>query len=165
MRTFVITKVTLVGLIFLVFATFSRITLQTGFFRRRWLLPLSALTVRRNSVPSGDDLGFFPKQSAQPLTTLCPSANPPLHYRQIAKADPTTLLGPVVGGSMQSQIEAKLANMDFQSLELMTTMPSSPATRTLNTSANPNRQSLDIDSTSSFLSYLQIPDTVATLAQ
>jgi len=90
--------------------------------------------------------------------------------QQMARADPmTALLSPAVGGSMQSQMEAKLANMSLKSPGLKSNMPSSPSTRNFTNTTNPNRQSLAFDSTSSFLS----PDTTnganhdaaATLAQ
>ena len=71
----------------------------------------------------------------------------------------TALLSPAVGGSMQSQMEAKLASMNLKSPGLKSTMPGSPSARTFNTSANPNRQSLVFDSSSSFLS----PDTANTV--
>jgi hypothetical protein len=50
---------------------------------------------------------------------------------------------------MQSQIEA---SQNLKSSGLNSTTPSSPSTRTFKTSANPNRQSLASDSSSSFLS-------------
>ncbi|KAH8987214.1 hypothetical protein EDB86DRAFT_3245840 [Lactarius hatsudake] len=47
--------------------------------------------------------------------------------QQMARADPmTALLSPAVGGSMQSQMEAKLASMNLKSLRLQFTMPGSP---------------------------------------
>ncbi|KAH9031224.1 hypothetical protein EDB85DRAFT_2146239 [Lactarius pseudohatsudake] len=63
-------------------------------------------------------------------------------YDIMLKADPTALLSPAVGGSMQ--IEAKLPNMNLKSLGFISTMPGSPATRTFKTSTNPNCQSLAI---------------------
>jgi hypothetical protein len=84
----------------------------------------------------------------------------------------TALLSPAVGGSMQSQMEAKLASMNLKSPGLKSNMPSSPSTRNFSNTANPNRQSLAFDSTpSSFLSpdtsnALGNPsDAAATLAQ
>jgi len=83
----------------------------------------------------------------------------------------TALLSPAVGGSMQSQMEAKLASMSLKSPGLKSNMPSSPSTRNFTSTANPNRQSLAFDSTSSFLSPdtangLSISsDAAATLAQ
>ncbi|KAI9450238.1 hypothetical protein BJY52DRAFT_1428160 [Lactarius psammicola] len=69
--------------------------------------------------------------------------------QQIAIANPmTTLLSPALGGSVQSQMEAMLSNMSGP-----------PFACTFNTSANPNRQSLAFDLTSSFLS----PDTANTV--
>jgi hypothetical protein len=81
--------------------------------------------------------------------------------QQMARADPmTALLSPAVGGSMQSQMEAKLASMSLKSPGLKSNMPSSPSTRNFSNTTNPNRQSLAFDSTpSSFLS----PDTSNTL--
>ncbi|KAI9507782.1 hypothetical protein F5148DRAFT_956481, partial [Russula earlei] len=91
--------------------------------------------------------------------------------QQMARADPmTALLSPAVGGSMQSQMEAKLATMSLKSPGLKSTMPSSPSTRNFSTT-NPNRQSLAFDPTSSFLSpdtangVTNPSDAAATLAQ
>jgi hypothetical protein len=91
--------------------------------------------------------------------------------QQMARADPmTALLSPAVGGSMQSQMEAKLASMNLKSPGLKSTMPGSPSARTFNTSAT-NRQSLAFDSSSSFLSpdaanaLGNSSDAAATLAQ
>ena len=91
--------------------------------------------------------------------------------QQMARADPmTALLSPAVGGSMQSQMEAKLASMNLKSPGLKSNMPSSPSARTFNTSAT-NRQSLAFDSSSSFLSpdaantVGNPSDAAATLAQ
>ncbi|KAI9436707.1 hypothetical protein H4582DRAFT_2099758 [Lactarius indigo] len=79
--------------------------------------------------------------------------------QQTARADPMTAhLSPAVGGSMQSQMEAKLATMNHKSPGLKSTMPGSPSARTCNTGAT-NRQSLVFDSSSSFLS----PDTANTV--
>ncbi|KAH8987229.1 hypothetical protein EDB86DRAFT_3245845 [Lactarius hatsudake] len=79
--------------------------------------------------------------------------------QQMARADPmTALLSPAVGGSMQSQMEAKLASMNLKSPGLKSTMPGSPSACTFNASAT-NRQSLAFDSSSSFLS----PDTANTV--
>ena len=90
---------------------------------------------------------------------------------QMVRADPiTALLSPSVEGSMQSQMEAKHASMNLKSPRLKSNMPSSPSTRTFNTSAT-NRQSPAFDSSSSFLSpdsanYVGNPsDAAATLAQ
>ncbi|KAH9171644.1 hypothetical protein EDB89DRAFT_2229840 [Lactarius sanguifluus] len=91
--------------------------------------------------------------------------------QQMARADPMIAhLSPAVGGSMQSQMEAKLASMNLKSPGLKSTMPGSPSARTFNTSAT-NRQSLPFDSSSSFLSpdaanTVDNPsDAAATLAQ
>jgi SAM domain (Sterile alpha motif) len=92
--------------------------------------------------------------------------------QQMARADPmTALLSPAVGGSMQSQMEAKLASMSLKSPGLKSTMPSSPSARNFGSSANPNRQSLAFESPSSFLSpdttngVSNSSDAAATLAQ
>ena len=92
--------------------------------------------------------------------------------QQMARADPmTALLSPAVGGSMQSQMEAKLASMNLKSPGLKSTMPGSPSTRNFSGTANPNRQSLAFDTTSSFLSpdtangISNASDAAATLAQ
>jgi hypothetical protein len=93
--------------------------------------------------------------------------------QQMARADPmTALLSPAIGGSMQNQMEAKLASMNLKSPGLKSNMPSSPSTRNFSGTTNPNRQSLAFDSTpSSFLSpdtsnALGNPsDAAATLAQ
>ena len=82
----------------------------------------------------------------------------------------TALLSPAVGGSMQCQMEAKLASMNLKSPGLKSNMPSSPSARTFNTNAT-NRQSLALDSTSSSLSPDSAnsvgnpSDAAATLAQ
>ncbi|KAH9012276.1 hypothetical protein EDB85DRAFT_2281309 [Lactarius pseudohatsudake] len=71
--------------------------------------------------------------------------------QQMVRADPmTVLLSPAVGGSMQSQMEAKLCKYESQIARTLT--------RTFNTSAT-NRQSLAFDTSSSFLS----PDTANTV--
>ncbi|KAI0718203.1 hypothetical protein C8T65DRAFT_804192 [Cerioporus squamosus] len=50
--------------------------------------------------------------------------------QQMARSDPmTALLSPAVGGSMQSQMEAKLASMSLKSPGLKSNLPSSPTTR------------------------------------
>jgi hypothetical protein len=72
--------------------------------------------------------------------------------QQVARADPmTALLSQAVGGSMQSQVEAKLVSMNLKSPVLKSSMPSSTSARTFNTSAT-NRQWLAFNSSSSFLS-------------
>ncbi|KAF9221537.1 hypothetical protein BS17DRAFT_251774 [Gyrodon lividus] len=74
--------------------------------------------------------------------------------QQMARSDPmTALLSPAVGGSMQSQMEAKLAQLTLKSPSLKSPMPSSPRVF-----SSQNRQSLALDTTSSgFLS----PDSAA----
>lgn len=86
--------------------------------------------------------------------------------QQMARSDPmTALLSPAMGGSMQSQMEAKLASI--KSPGLKSGLPSSPTTR--NFSAG-NRQSLALDNSSNFLSPESAAnpggqDAAATLAQ
>ncbi|KAF9005535.1 hypothetical protein BDQ17DRAFT_353668 [Cyathus striatus] len=85
--------------------------------------------------------------------------------QQMARSDPmTALLSPAMGGSMQSQMEAKLATL--KSPGLKSGLPASPTTR--NFSAN--RQSLALDNSSNFLSPDSAAnasggDAAATLAQ
>ncbi|KAF8442806.1 hypothetical protein L210DRAFT_866122 [Boletus edulis BED1] len=87
--------------------------------------------------------------------------------QQMARSDPmTALLSPAVGGSMQSQMEAKLAQMTIKSPSLKSPMPSSPRVF----SGSQNRQSLALDSSSGFLSPDSAAlgssnDAAATLAQ
>lgn len=94
--------------------------------------------------------------------------------QQMARSDPmTALLSPAVGGSMQAQMEAKLASMALKSPGLKSNMPSSPSARSFPTGAAPptpgGRQSLAFDSSSSFLSpdsaAVAGGDAAATLAQ
>lgn len=86
--------------------------------------------------------------------------------QQMARSDPmTALLSPAVGGSMQSQMEAKLAQMTLKSPSLKSPIPSSPRMF----SGSQNRQSLALES-SSFLSPDSAVlgsnhDAAATLAQ
>ncbi|KAH8994164.1 hypothetical protein EDB86DRAFT_2829980 [Lactarius hatsudake] len=113
--------------------------------------------------PSDNDSRFSPKQSAQPLFTVFYNILQIRFFitalQQMARADPmTALLSPAVRGSMQSQMEAKLASMNLKSPGLKSTMPGSPSARTFNTSAT-NRPSPAFDSSSSFLS----PDTANTV--
>ncbi|KAF7799430.1 hypothetical protein EIP86_010665 [Pleurotus ostreatoroseus] len=57
--------------------------------------------------------------------------------QQMARADPmTALLSPAVGGSMQSQMEAKLASMNLKSPGLKSNLPASPTTRNFSGSMN-----------------------------
>ncbi|KAI6042659.1 hypothetical protein EDC04DRAFT_908942 [Pisolithus marmoratus] len=88
--------------------------------------------------------------------------------QQMARSDPVTaLLSPAVGGSMQSQMEAKLAQMTLKSPSLKPPLPASPRVF----SGSQNRQSLALDTTSSgFLSPDSAAlgtnhDAAATLAQ
>ncbi|KAF5362851.1 hypothetical protein D9758_007063 [Tetrapyrgos nigripes] len=79
--------------------------------------------------------------------------------QQMARSDPmTALLSPAMG-SMQSQMEAKLATL--KSPGLKSNLPSSPTTRNFSGSGGPgNRASLALDSTTNFLS----PDSAANLS-
>lgn len=87
--------------------------------------------------------------------------------QQMARSDPmTALLSPAMG-SMQSQMEAKLASLSLKSPGLKSNMPASPTTRSFGAG---NRQSLVIDSPpSNFLSpdsaAAASNDAAATLAQ
>ncbi|KAJ6550666.1 hypothetical protein DFH09DRAFT_1281291 [Mycena vulgaris] len=87
--------------------------------------------------------------------------------QQMARSDPmTALLSPAVGGSMQSQMEAKLAGL--KSPGLKSGLPASPTARNFNqsTPAN-NRQSL-IETPNSYLSpesAVMGQDAATTLAQ
>ncbi|PAV16796.1 hypothetical protein PNOK_0686000 [Pyrrhoderma noxium] len=84
--------------------------------------------------------------------------------QQMARADPmTALLSPNAGGSMQSQMEAKLAQMGLKSPGLKSNMPSSPSARNFSGNIPGNRQSLAVESQSS--SFLSPGSAVATLAQ
>ncbi|KAJ3869078.1 hypothetical protein EV359DRAFT_30823 [Lentinula novae-zelandiae] len=88
--------------------------------------------------------------------------------QQMARSDPmTALLSPAMGGSMQSQMEAKLATL--KSPGLKSGLPASPTARNFSSSAGPgNRQSLALDNSSNFLSpdSAALPsDPAATLAQ
>ncbi|KAJ7904814.1 hypothetical protein B0H13DRAFT_2024702 [Mycena leptocephala] len=89
--------------------------------------------------------------------------------QQMARSDPmTALLSPAVGGSMQSQMEAKLASL--KSPGLKSGLPASPTARNFTQPGAPagNRQSL-IDTPNSYLSpeaaMGQSPDAASTLAQ
>ncbi|CCM00995.1 uncharacterized protein FIBRA_03043 [Fibroporia radiculosa] len=70
--------------------------------------------------------------------------------QQMARSDPmTALLSPAVGGSMQSQMEAKLATLSLKSPALKQGLPASPTARNF----SGNRPSLGLDSPiSGFLS-------------
>ncbi|KAF7288364.1 SAM domain-containing protein [Mycena chlorophos] len=86
--------------------------------------------------------------------------------QQMARSDPmTALLSPAVGGSMQQQMEAKLASL--KSPGLKSGLPASPTARNFNTPGN--RQSL-IETPNNYLSpdsasLGQSPDAASTLAQ
>ncbi|KAL1743680.1 hypothetical protein HDZ31DRAFT_40414 [Schizophyllum fasciatum] len=82
--------------------------------------------------------------------------------QQMARSDPmSALLSPAMG-SMQSQMEAKLASMNMKSPGLKSGFPSSPTARSFNTGPSGggggNRQSIVLEPGSSFLS----PDTANT---
>ncbi|KAJ7644474.1 hypothetical protein FB45DRAFT_736333 [Roridomyces roridus] len=87
--------------------------------------------------------------------------------QQMARSDPmTALLSPAVGGSMSSQMDARLASL--KSPGLNPALPASPTTRNFNQAAPPtNRQSL-IDPPMSYLSPESAAvgqDAASTLAQ
>lgn len=74
--------------------------------------------------------------------------------QQMARSDPmTALLSPAMGGSMQNQMESKLAQM--KSPGLKSGLPASPTAR--NFSGAGNRQSLALDANANYLS----PDSAA----
>jgi len=78
--------------------------------------------------------------------------------QQMARSDPmTALLSPAMGGSMQNQMEAKLAQLNLKSPGLKSTMPSSPSARNFNISGNRQSLTLDAVSNNNFLS----PDAAA----
>ncbi|KAH9172677.1 hypothetical protein EDB89DRAFT_1905988 [Lactarius sanguifluus] len=103
-------------------ATFQTpcIVLQIGVPRKRWVLPLSTSILRRNSVPSSNVLSEAERTAAL-YSLLQHSTQVQIRFfitvlQQMARADPmTALLSPAVGGSMQSQMEAKLASMNLKS--------------------------------------------------
>jgi len=139
-------------------------------------LPLS--TVNFFAIPAGFKVLSEAERTAALYSLLQNSTQVQIRFfitvlQQMARADPmTALLSPAIGGSMQSQMEAKLASMNLKSPGLKSNMPSSPSARNFSSTTNPNRQSLAFDSTpSSFLSpdtsnNLGNPsDAAATLAQ
>lgn len=76
--------------------------------------------------------------------------------QQMARSDPmTALLSPAMGGSMQSQMDAKLASINLKSPGIKSGLPTSPTTRNFNPG---NRSSLALDNSSNFLS----PDLAMT---
>ncbi|KAL1677244.1 hypothetical protein EV122DRAFT_266141 [Schizophyllum commune] len=81
--------------------------------------------------------------------------------QQMARSDPmSALLSPAMG-SMQSQMEAKLASMNLKSPGLKSTFPSSPTARSFNTGPSGgagNRQSVVLEHGANFLS----PDAANT---
>ncbi|KAK7689885.1 hypothetical protein QCA50_006524 [Cerrena zonata] len=77
--------------------------------------------------------------------------------QQMARADPmTALLSPAVGGSMQSQMEAKLASMSLKSPGLKPTLPGSPTARNFSS----GRASMGLDGMGAYLS----PDSANNLS-
>ncbi|KAH9066116.1 hypothetical protein EDB83DRAFT_737518 [Lactarius deliciosus] len=128
---------------------------------------LSTSILRRSSVSSSHSPRFSPKQSAQPLFTsfkiFYSSTDPLLHHRPatMARADPmTALLTPTaVWGAMQSQMEAKLANMNLKSPGLKSTIPGFPSPAR---SAPAPRTASRLSSTPLPLSSLS-PDTANTV--
>jgi hypothetical protein len=140
-------------------------------------LHLQLSTVNSSATPTGFKVLSEAERTAALYSLLQNSTQVQIRFfitvlQQMARADPmTALLSPAVGGSMQSQMEAKLASMNLKSPGLKSNMPTSPSTRNFSNTANPNRQSLAFDSTpSSFLSpdanALGNPsDAAATLAQ
>lgn len=89
--------------------------------------------------------------------------------QQMARSDPmTALLSPSMGGSMQSQMEVKLASMKTPGIK--SGLPASPTARNFSGSTGAgNRQSVALDGTGGYLSpdsaSLQKDDPAATLAQ
>ncbi|EKM49767.1 uncharacterized protein PHACADRAFT_265434 [Phanerochaete carnosa HHB-10118-sp] len=81
--------------------------------------------------------------------------------QQMARADPmTALLSPAVGGSMQSQMEAKLVQMNLKSPGLKSNLPASPTARNFSNSMSSNFLSPDSASLAAGGN-----DPAATLAQ
>lgn len=75
--------------------------------------------------------------------------------QQMARADPmTALLSPAAGGSMQSQMEAKLASMNLKSPNLKSGLPASPTARNFSTGSR------ELSGLSSYLS----PDSANNLS-
>jgi hypothetical protein len=96
---------------------------------------VAASLLRRNPVPSSN-VSLYHLHLILMLTSL--------------RADPmTALLSPAFGGSMQSQMEAKLASMNFKSPGLKSNMPCSSSARTFNTSADSSPSFLSPDSANS----------------
>lgn len=78
----------------------------------------------------------------------------------MARSDPmTALLSPAVGGSMQSQMEAKLASMSLKSPGLKSNLPASPTARNFSGSAIGGSSFLSPESANN------AGDAAATLAQ
>ena len=91
-------------------------------------------------------------RSQQSFATSFSSSHMFLHHRPAM----TALLSPAVPGSMQNQMEAKLASVNLKSPGVKFTIPGPPSARTFHRSANPNRQWLAFNLSSSFLS----PDAI-----
>ncbi|KAN0130639.1 hypothetical protein V8E53_011532 [Lactarius tabidus] len=125
------------------------------FFAR--LTPICFFPADEEMAAASLDVNFKEELSAmQPLKVLSEAERTATLYMQIrffitvlqqmARSDPmTALLSLAVEGSMQSQMEAKLASMNLKSPRLKSNIPSSPSARTFNTSAT-NRHSLAFDS-------------------
>ncbi|PIL35185.1 hypothetical protein GSI_02975 [Ganoderma sinense ZZ0214-1] len=80
--------------------------------------------------------------------------------QQMARSDPmTALLSPAMGGSMQSQMEAKLASMNMKSPGLKSNLPASPTARNFSGSAIGGSNFLSPESANN------AGDAAATLAQ
>ncbi|KAF7299467.1 SAM domain-containing protein [Mycena indigotica] len=150
----------------------SKITKQPS---KTWRQPRSTSTSKRSSVPSSNGSKFFQKQSAQPLFTVFSNIRHKFRFvffitvlQQMARSDPmTALLSPAVGGSMQQQMEAKLASL--KSPGLKSGLPASPTARNFNQATPGNRQSL-IETPNNYLSpdsasLGQSVDAASTLAQ
>lgn len=83
--------------------------------------------------------------------------------QQMARADPmTALLSPAVGGSMQSQMEAKLAQMNLKSPGLKSGLPASPTARNFSSGSMNNFLSPD---SAGLAPSSGAHDPAATLAQ
>ena len=109
-------------------------------------------------LPVSKGSRFSPKQSAQSLFTVfhnillkCSSTSSSPSCNKWPGLPHYCSLSPAVGGSVQSQMEAKLVSMNLTSPRLKSHMPSFPSARNINTSTM-NYQSLVFDSSSSFLS-------------
>lgn len=143
---------------------------------KRWLLPLSTSILWRNSVPSSNDSRFSPKLSAQPPPLALKHQVHILFFITVLILEKlfdlmTALLSPAVGGSMRSQMEAKLASLNLWSPGLKSNIPSSRSVHTLNQHQRHEppiasiRLELLLSSPDSANSVGNLSDTAATLAQ